>query len=131
MLDDEEEVIKRGLDLIERGLEHLTKEKITSTGVQGLGMDYATPDESPRGPTQNIRDNTMPDFDPQARADDELKPATAKKTKRQRTKKGENATIEEDGVIVVNDGSLIYDEVKSGGQWRFSRLRLLPRTPSF
>ena len=52
MLDDEEEVIKRGLDLIERGLEHLTKEKITSTGVQGLGMDYATPDESPRGPTQ-------------------------------------------------------------------------------
>ena len=106
VLDEEEEVIKRGLDLIERGLEHLAKEKITSTGVQGLGMDYATPDESPRGPTQNIRDNTMPDFDPQARADDELKPATAKKTKRLRTNQGENATLEEDGVIVVNDSSL-------------------------
>ena len=79
VLEEEEEVIKRGLDLIERGLEHLV-EKITSTGVQGLGIGYATPDESPRGPTtQNIRDNTMPDFDPQARSDDELKPATAKK----------------------------------------------------
>ena len=48
----------------------------------------------------------MPDFDPQARTDDELKPATAKKTKRLRTNQGENATLEEDGVIVVNDSSL-------------------------
>lgn len=106
VLEEEEEVIKRGLELIERGLEHLSKEKITSTGVQGLGMDYATPDESPRGPTQNIRDNTMPDFDPQARADDELKPATAKKTKRLRTNQGESATLEDDGVIVVESNSL-------------------------
>ncbi len=106
VLEEEEEVIKRGLDLIERGLEHLAKEKITSTGVQGLGMDYATPDESPRGPTQNIRDNTMPDFDPQARADDELKPATAKKTKRLRSNRGETARLEDEGVIAIEKGSL-------------------------
>ena len=106
VLEDEEEVIKRGLDLIERGLEHLAKEKITSTGVQGLGMDYATPDESPRGPTQNIRDNTMPDFDPQARADDELKPATGKKTKRLRSSKGETARLEDDGVIAIENSSI-------------------------
>ena len=95
-----------GLDLIERGLEHLVKEKITSTGVQGLGIGYATPDESPRGPTQNIRDNTMPDFDPQARSDDEEKPATSKKTKRLRTSEGEVATLEDNGVIAIENSSL-------------------------
>ena len=106
VLEDEEEVIKRGLHLIERGLEHIAKEKITSTGVQGLGMDYATPDESPRGPTQNINDDTMPDFDPAARDDSEEKPATAKKTKRLRTSEGEVATLEDDGVIAIENSSL-------------------------
>ena len=106
VLEDEEEVIKRGLELVERGLEHLAKEKITSTGVQGLGMDYATYDESPRGPTENIRDNTMPDFDPQARSDDDVKPAKGKKTKRLRTSEGETARLEDDGVIAIEDSSL-------------------------
>jgi len=106
VLDDEEEVIKRGLELIERGLEHLSKEKITSTGVQGLGMDYATYDESPRGPTENIRDNTMPDFDPQARRDDELKPATGKKKSKLRTSQGEVARLEDDGVLAIENSSI-------------------------
>jgi hypothetical protein len=105
VLEEEEEVIKRGLELLERGLEQLTKEKTTSTGIQGLGIGYATYDESPRGPTENIRDDTMPDFDPQARRDDELKPATAKKTKRLRSTEGEEATLEEDGVIAVEKSS--------------------------
>ena len=106
VLEDEEEVIKRGLELIERGLEHLSKEKITSTGVQGLGMDYATYDESPRGPTENIRDNTMPDFDPQSRRDDELKPATGKKKSKLRTSQGEVARLEDDGVLAVENSSI-------------------------
>ena len=106
VLDDEEEVIKRGLELVERGLEHLAKEKITSTGVQGLGLDYAGADvESPRGPTENIRDDTMPDFDPQARRDDEVKPAKGKRTKRLRSTEGETATLEDDGVIAVENSS--------------------------
>ena len=106
VLDEEEEVIKRGLELMERGLEHLTKEKITSTGVQGLGIGYASLDDSPRGPTENIRDDTMPDFDPQARRDDEEKPAQGKKTKRLLSTEGEEATLEDDGVVVVDDSSI-------------------------
>ena len=105
VLEDEEEVIKRGLELMERGLEHLSKEKITSTGVQGLGIGYATPDVSPRGPTENINDDTMPDFDPAARKDDEEKPATSKKTKRLRTKEGEVARLEDGGVIAIENSS--------------------------
>ena len=105
ILEEEEEVIKRGLELMERGLEHLTKEKITSTGVQGLGIGYASLDHSPRGPTENIRDDTMPDFDPQARRDDELKPATEKKNKTLRTSQGEIARLEDDGVIAVEKSS--------------------------
>jgi hypothetical protein len=101
VLEEEEEIIKRGLELMERGLEHLSKEKITSTGVQGLGIGYATPDEHPRGPTQNINDNTLPDFDPAAREDSEEKPATAKKTKRLLSTEGEEAVLEDDGVIAV------------------------------
>ena len=69
-------------------------------------MDYATPDESPRGPTQNINDDTMPDFDPAARDDNEEKPATAKKTKRLRTSEGEVATLEDNGVIAIENSSL-------------------------
>ena len=35
----------------------------SSTGTMGLGIDYATPIESPMGPT-NLHDRkTMPDFD--------------------------------------------------------------------
>jgi len=105
ILEEEEEVMKRGLELMERGLEHLSKEKITSTGVQGLGIGYASLDHSPRGPTENIRDDTMPDFDPQARRNDELKPATEKKTKTLRTSQGETARLEDDGVIAVEKSS--------------------------
>ena len=101
VLEEEEEVIKRGLELAERGLEHLAKEKITSTGVQGLGIGYATPDEHPRGPTQNINDETLPDFDPAAREDNEEKPATAKKTKRLRSTEGEEAVLEDGGVVAL------------------------------
>tara|TARA_R110000822_G_scaffold59325_11_gene148147 strand:- start:8922 stop:14888 length:5967 start_codon:yes stop_codon:yes gene_type:complete len=105
ILEEEEEVIKRGLELMERGLEHLSKEKITSTGVQGLGIGYASLDHSPRGPTENIRDDTMPDFDPQARRDDELQPATEKKTKTLRTSEGETARLKNNGVVEVDDSS--------------------------
>lgn len=101
ILDEEEEVIKRGVEVLERALEHLLKEKVTSTGVQGLGIGYATPDEHPKGPTENINDETLPDFDPAARADDELKPATSKKTKRLRTDRGEEAELRDNGTIEV------------------------------
>lgn len=57
-------VLVKGLQLIER----LMKSGVgavgqSSTGTMGLGIDYATPIESPMGPT-NLNDRkTMPDFD--------------------------------------------------------------------
>ena len=48
----------------------------------------------------------MPDFDPQARTDDELKPATKKKTKRLQTSQGETARLEDDGVIAIENSSI-------------------------
>lgn len=54
------------LEMIERVL----KEKITWTGPKGLGIDYATPVESPSGPTQNTEPYNLPDHDPAARQKD-------------------------------------------------------------
>ena len=43
----------------------------SSTGVMGLGIDYATPIESPTGPT-NLNDaKTMPDYDGRKREGEE------------------------------------------------------------
>ena len=36
---------------------------MTWTGPKGLGIDMATPDESPRGPTKLRDEATLPDFD--------------------------------------------------------------------
>jgi len=45
-------------------IESMLKEKITWTGPKGLGMDYATPVESPSGPTQLTEPHHLPDHDP-------------------------------------------------------------------
>ena len=102
ILSEEEEIIKRGLEVLERGLERLNKEKITMTGVEGLGIDYAGADvESPRGPTSNINDDTMPDFDPSEREYKE-KPATAsKKETRIRTTEGEEGVTDNRGNVTI------------------------------
>ena len=42
----------------------LLKEKITWTGPKGLGIDYATPVQSPSGPTENTEGYNLPDHDP-------------------------------------------------------------------
>ena len=102
ILPEEEEVIKRGLGLIERGLEHLTKEKITHTGVEGLGIDYAGADvESPRGPTENINDDTMPDYDPASRDYKESPAKTKKKKTRIRTTAGEEGVTDNEGNVTI------------------------------
>ena len=100
ILPKEEEIIKRGLELLER----LRKEKITHTGVEGLGVDFADADvESPRGPTTNINDDTMPDFDPAAREYKEKPAKTDKKSKRIRTTEGEEAITDHRGNITITD----------------------------
>ena len=45
-------------------IEGLLKEKITWTGPKGLGIDFATPVESPSGPTENTEGYNLPDHDP-------------------------------------------------------------------
>lgn len=103
VLNEEEEIIKRGLELVERGLEHLSKEKITSTGIQGLGINFAGADvESPRGPTTNMNDDTLPDFDPASREYKE-KPAEGAKKTRIRATDGQEATTDNRGNVVISE----------------------------
>jgi len=42
----------------------ILKEKITWTGPKALGIDYATPVNSPSGPTENTEGYNLPDHDP-------------------------------------------------------------------
>lgn len=51
-------------------VDNMLKEKITWTGPKALGIDYATPIESPHGPTDITEPYDMPDHDPAARQKD-------------------------------------------------------------
>jgi len=66
--DDEERLLKprtkKALDLISRTLDVLAKERMTWTGPKGLGIDLATPIESPHGPTKVTDEENLPDYDP-------------------------------------------------------------------
>ena len=53
----------KALEIALRALDLIAKEKMSWSGPKGLGIDMATPVESPRGPT-NLRDeSTLPDYD--------------------------------------------------------------------
>ena len=54
---------KKALEIITRALDQLAKEKLTWTGPKGLGIDMATPIESPHGPTQLTEESNLPDYD--------------------------------------------------------------------
>ena len=70
LLDEEDERIlkpeskKKALDLITRTIDRLAKERMTWTGPKGLGIDVATPVESPQGPTKVTEERNLPDYDP-------------------------------------------------------------------
>ena len=89
LLDEEDERIlkpeqkKKALDLISRTIDRLAKERMTWTGPKGLGIDMATPIESPQGPTKVTEEKNLPDYDPKGegrpvkekkRADHEVMP---------------------------------------------------------
>jgi len=65
--DDEDRLLKpttkKALMIISRALDQLAKEKLTWTGPKGLGIDMATPIESPHGPTQLTEESNLPDYD--------------------------------------------------------------------
>jgi len=60
------EVVKTVVVALE-AVEGMLKEKVTMTGPKALGIDYATPVESPRGPTKVTEPYDLPDHDPAAR----------------------------------------------------------------
>ena len=102
VLPEEEEIIKRGLEMAELMLDRVSKEKITSTGVEGLGINYAGADvESPRGPTTNMTDDTNLDFNPSDRDYKEKAATTKKKTTHIRTTEGEEAITDNRGNVTI------------------------------
>ena len=62
--NEKQKVLVKGLKLVEQMLKSgVGSVGTTTTGTMGLGIDYATPIESPTGPT-NLHDaKTMPDYD--------------------------------------------------------------------
>ena len=65
--EDEERLLKpdtkKAFELIIRALDAISKEKLTWTGPRGLGIDMATPNESPSGPTRLTDEKNLPDDD--------------------------------------------------------------------
>ena len=62
--EDKKKVLVKGLQLVEKLLKSgVGSVGQSSTGAMGLGIDYATPIESPTGPTNLHDSKTMPDYD--------------------------------------------------------------------
>ena len=100
--DDENRLLKpntkKGLELIERALDILAKERMSWTGAKGLGIDMATPDMSPRGPTSLRDESTLPDWDGRPRPGEELeKPyIREKKARKSRSNDEESSDLPEE-----------------------------------
>ena len=62
--DEVQEDISKSMQLAYDLLDRVIKEKITWTGPKALGIDYATPVNSPSGPTENTEGYNLPDHDP-------------------------------------------------------------------
>lgn len=91
-------VLVKGFTLIEK----LLKSGVgavghASSGTQGLGIDYATPIESPTGPTSLRDDSTMPDFDNRHRPGED--------PEKEEEKPDDSASIEQ-GVMATPEGVL-------------------------
>ena len=70
----------KALEVVLRALDTIAKERMTWTGPKGLGIDFGTPMESPRGPTKLKDESTLPDYDMRPRpGEDPEKPMLANK----------------------------------------------------
>jgi len=77
--EDKGKVLVKGLLLLERMMKSgVGSVGQSSTGTMGLGIDYATPIESPTGPTNLHDSKTMPDYDNKKRPgeDSSIEPGT-------------------------------------------------------
>ena len=75
----------------------------SSTGTMGLGIDYATPIESPMGPTNLHDKKTMPDYDVRDMEEDSSIEAD---TEERGTKRMTVPTKE--GVLEITEDSAIF-----------------------
>lgn len=101
--DDEDLLIKpenkkKALEIIERALDIISKEKMTWTGPKGLGIDVGTPQESPRGPTKLTDEETLPDFDGKKENKSNIKDKSKERLNhiKLQTEEGENISIDYD-----------------------------------
>ena len=77
--NEKRKVLVKGLELLDRMVKSgVGLVGVSSSGAKGLGIDYATPNESPMGPTNLHDEKTMPDFDNRKRPgeDSTIEPGT-------------------------------------------------------
>ena len=98
-------VLVKGLQLVEK----LLKSGVgavgqSSTGTMGLGIDYATPIESPMGPTNLHDKKTMPDYDVRDMEEDSsIDEDTEEK------KESKHMTVPtEEGVLEITEDSAVF-----------------------
>ena len=102
---EKEKVLVKGLQLVEK----LLKSGVgavgqSSTGTMGLGIDYATPIESPMGPTNLHDKKTMPDYDVRDMEEDS---SIEDETEGEETPK--HITVPtKDGVLEVTEDSAVF-----------------------
>ena len=97
---------KKALELIVRALDAIAKEKMTWTGPKGLGIDLATPQSSPTGPTKLRDEATLPDFDGERKITGKSKRPVKEPLNhiKLQTDEGENISIDYDnGQPVVSE----------------------------
>ena len=89
----------KALEIALRALDVIAKEKMTWTGARGLGIDMATPVESPRGPTKLRDESTLPDYDMRPRpGEDPEKPMPGGKKGKERVTHAKMTTNEGESV---------------------------------
>ena len=103
--EEKKKVLVKGLQLVEKLLKSgAGAVGQSSTGTMGLGIGYATPIESPTGPTNLHDEKTMPDFDNRKRPGEDfsIEPET------EDSEPAKHITIPVDGgVIEVTEDSAV------------------------
>ena len=103
--DEKKKVLVKGLQLVEKLLKSgAGAVGQSSTGAMGLGIDYATPIESPTGPTNLNNSKTMPDFDNRKRPGEDfsIEPET------EDSEPAKHITIPvEEGVLEITEDSAV------------------------
>ena len=89
----------KALEVALRALDVISKEKMTTSGTKGLGIDMATPVESPRGATSLRDESTLPDWDMRPRPGEEPeKPMSVDKKGKERLTHAKLTTNEGESV---------------------------------